>query len=35
MSYGAFVGVFWGVFSHCEASGNQSLIPFKLCIPFC
>ena len=26
MSFGAFVGVFWGVFSLCEASGNQSFL---------
>ena len=26
MSYGAFVGVFWGVFSHSEASRSQSFV---------
>ena len=26
MSYGVFEGVFWGVFSHCEASGSQSFL---------
>ena len=26
VSYGVFVGVFWGVFSHCEASGSQSFL---------
>ena len=26
MSYGIFVGVFWGVFSLCEASGSQSFL---------